>query len=104
MSPFGGMVFAGPSQAQFNFQPNIEGLTPQTVISRFMRMDLTQRGPQPVEIGGKVVAYIVTPEDIDLLDKVEDYLANKAVEKAYRDQGDIPFTDFNAFMKELGVS
>lgn len=104
MGRFGGLATAKAGQAPFNFQPDLEGLTPASILSRWMRSNLTQRGPQPLEVGGKVVAYIVAPEDMDLLDKVEDYLASKAVEKAYRDQGDIPLTDFNVFMKELGVS
>jgi hypothetical protein len=49
------------------------------------------------------VAYLVAPEDMAMFEGAEDLLAGKAIAKAYRDQGDRPFSDFNEFMSELGL-
>jgi hypothetical protein len=56
-----------------------------------------------LEVDGKVVAYLVAPEDMAMFEGAEDLLAGKAIAKAYRDQGDRPFSDFNEFMSELGL-
>ncbi len=102
MTPLAAM--AGPGQAQFSFSPlGGEVLTPEAMLGAKLKQLLDQQGPHPLEVGGKVVAYIVAPEDMAMFEGAEDLLAGKAIEKAYREQGDRPFSDFNEFMSELGL-
>jgi hypothetical protein len=102
MAPLAAM--AGPGQAQFSFSPvGGEMLTPEAVLGVNLRQLLVRQGTRALEVDGKVVAYLVAPEDMAMFEGAEDLLAGKAIAKAYRDQGDRPFSDFNEFMSELGL-
>jgi hypothetical protein len=104
MSPMSLLACAGIPQVQFTFGIEAtEALTPESLFGKNVRESLVKLGPYPVMLGGRVVAYMVAPEDLELIEFAEDFMASQAVQKAYDEQGDKPATDFHVFMGELGL-
>lgn len=52
---------------------------------------------------GKEVAAIISIEDLEFLEELEEKLDRKAVDQALEEQGEEPFEDWESVKKELGL-